>query len=146
MALASLERALLAADSAADPLLTPMVSNSVAWAYQRQNRLGDAQQLAVHAADDVERNRLRTAEQVRVWGGLLISAATSVGRAGDYEQASDMLTVAEGAAGRLATLPLPTNPKLVSVFTVPPCGSNECAWRCSTAGPNRHSPWHEASG
>ncbi len=36
--LSSLERALLAADSAEDPLLAPMVSKSVAWAYQRQNR------------------------------------------------------------------------------------------------------------
>ncbi|MGH3697259.1 MAG: helix-turn-helix domain-containing protein [Pseudonocardiaceae bacterium] len=122
LALASLERALLAADSAEDPLLAPMVSNSVAWAYQRQNRLGDAQQLAVHAADGVERNSPRTSAEVRVWGGLLISAATSVGRAGDYEQASDMLQVAEDAAGRLVTLPPPVNGKLVSVF-------NRCAVR-----------------
>jgi hypothetical protein len=61
--------------------------------------LGDAQQLAVHAADDVERTRTRTAEEVRVWGGLLISAVTSTGRAGDYEQESDMFKVAEDAAG-----------------------------------------------
>ncbi|MGH3867063.1 MAG: helix-turn-helix domain-containing protein [Pseudonocardiaceae bacterium] len=116
LALSSLERALLAADSAEDPLLAPMVSNSVAWAYQRQNRLDDAQQLAVRAADDVERNGPRTAAEVRVWGGLLISAATSAGRAGNYEQASDMFKVAEDAAGRLATLPPPANAKLVSVF------------------------------
>ncbi|MGH3889354.1 MAG: helix-turn-helix domain-containing protein [Pseudonocardiaceae bacterium] len=116
LALSSLERALLAADSAEDPLLAPMVSNSVAWAYQRQNRLGDAQQLAVHAADGVERNSPRTVDEVRVWGGLLISAATSAGRTGDYEQASDMLKVAEDAAGRLATLPPSANAKLVSVF------------------------------
>jgi tetratricopeptide (TPR) repeat protein len=116
LALSSLERALQAADSAEDPLLAPMVSHSVAWAYQRQNRLGDAQQLAVHAADGVERTRTRTAEKVRGWGGLLISAATSPGRAGDYEQASDILKVAEDAAGRLVTLPPPVNAKLVSVF------------------------------
>ncbi|MGH3568007.1 MAG: hypothetical protein ACRDRH_18645 [Pseudonocardia sp.] len=34
----------------------------------------------------------------------------------DYEQASDMLKVGEAATGRLATLPLPVNGKLVSVF------------------------------
>ncbi len=116
LALSSLERALLAADSAEDPLLIPMVCNSIAWAYQRQNRLDDAQQLAVHAADGVERQGPRAANDVRVWGGLLISAATSAGRGGDYEQASDMLKVAEGVAGRLATLPPPVNSKLVSVF------------------------------
>jgi hypothetical protein len=93
-----------------------MVSNSVAWAYQRQNRLSDAQQLAVHAADSVERNGPRTADDVRVWGGLLLSAATSAGRTGDYEQASDVLKFAEDVAGRLATLPPAANGKLVSVF------------------------------
>ncbi len=51
-----------------------------------------------------------------MWGGLLISAATSTGWAGDYEQASDMLKAAEDAAGRLATLPPPVNAKLMSVF------------------------------
>jgi len=116
LALSSLERALLAAGSAEDPLLAAMVSNSVAWTYQRQNRLSDAQQFAVHAADGVERDSPRTASEVRVWGGLLISATTSAGRAGDYEQASDMFNVAEDAAGRLATLPPPVNAKLVSVF------------------------------
>lgn len=116
LALSSLERALLAADSSGEPLLAPMISNSIAWAYQRQNRLDDAERLAVHAADSVERNGRRTAEDIRVWGGLLISSATSIGRAGDYQQASDMLKMAEAAAGRLATLPPPVNSKLVSVF------------------------------
>jgi transcriptional regulator with XRE-family HTH domain len=53
LAMSSLERALLSADSAEDPLLAAMMFNSVSWAYQRQNRWNDAQQLAVHAADDV---------------------------------------------------------------------------------------------
>lgn len=117
LALSSLERGLRAADSGDDPLLAPMISNSIAWAYQRQNRLTDAQSLAVHAADSIERTGPRIANEVRVWGGLLISAATSTGRAGDYEQASDMLKVAEAVAGRLATVPPPVNSKLVSVFS-----------------------------
>jgi len=116
LALSSLERALLAADSAEDRLVAAMVSNSIAWAYQRQNRLDDAQQLAVYAADGVERDGLGTTDEIRVWGGLLISAATSTARNGDYEQASDMLKIAEGTAGRLATLPPPGNSKMVSVF------------------------------
>jgi transcriptional regulator with XRE-family HTH domain len=116
LALSSLERASLAADLAEDPLLAAMVSNSVSWAYQRQNRWDDSQQLAVHAADDVERNGPRTAEDIRVWGGLLISAARSVAVTADYAQASDIFDVAEGAAGRLATLPPAVHGKLVSVF------------------------------
>lgn len=117
LAMSSLERGLLAAASGDDPLLAPMVANSIAWAYQRQNRLADSQRLAVHAADDVERNGLRTANQVRVWGGLLMAAARSIGVTADYEQASDMLKVAEATAGRLATLPPPVNGKLVTVFS-----------------------------
>ncbi|MDX3226667.1 helix-turn-helix transcriptional regulator [Streptomyces sp. ME19-01-6] len=117
LALSSLERAITAAGQSSDPLLTPMVSNSVAWAYQRQNRLDDAEHLAVYAADGVERDHGHTAEGVRVWGGLLMSAATSAARSGDYDTANDMMTTAERAAGRLATLPPPENGKLVSVFS-----------------------------
>ncbi|MGH3832069.1 MAG: helix-turn-helix domain-containing protein [Pseudonocardiaceae bacterium] len=117
LALSSLERGLRAAASGDDPLLAPMVSNSIAWAYQRQNRLAGSQRLAVHAADGVERNGLRTANQMRVWGGLLMAAARSVGVTADYEHASDMLKVAEAATGRLATLVPPVNGKLVSVFS-----------------------------
>lgn len=116
LAMSSLERGLLAADSAEDPLLTSMVLNSLSWAYQRQNRLQDAQQLAVHAADDVERNGPRSAEEIRVWGGLLMSAARSIGVTADYDQASGIFQVAEGAAERLVTLPPALNGKLLSVF------------------------------
>ncbi|NEA59226.1 helix-turn-helix transcriptional regulator [Streptomyces sp. SID13666] len=117
LALSSLERAIAAAEASSDPLLAPMVSNSIAWAYQRQNRLDDAAHLAVYAADGVERDHGGTAEGVRVWGGLLMSAATSAARSGDYETADEMMTTAERAAGRLVTLPPPENGKLVSVFS-----------------------------
>ncbi|MCX4781110.1 helix-turn-helix domain-containing protein [Streptomyces sp. NBC_01264] len=117
LALSALERAYAAAGDSSDPLLAPMVSNSVAWAYQRQARLDDARSLAVHAADGVEREHTGTSEGVRVWGGLLMSAATSYARSDDYETANDMMVTAEKAAGRLATLPPPVDGKLVSVFS-----------------------------
>lgn len=117
LALSALERAYAAAGDSSDPLLAPMVSGSVAWAYQRQDRLGDARDLAVHAADGVERQDTGTAEGVRVWGGLLMSAATSYARSDDYATANDMMVTAEKAAGRLATLPPPSDGKLVSVFS-----------------------------
>lgn len=41
-----------------------------AWAYQRQARLDDARNLAVHAADGVERDHSDTPAGLRVWGGL----------------------------------------------------------------------------
>ncbi|MBB5120040.1 DNA-binding protein [Streptomyces eurocidicus] len=117
LALASLERAMAAAALSSDPLLAPMLANSVAWAYQRQNRLDDASHVAVYAADTVEREHPGTAEGLRVWGGLLMSAATSAARAGDYARADEMMTVAERAAGRLATLPPVADGRMLSVFS-----------------------------
>ncbi|MET8111146.1 helix-turn-helix domain-containing protein [Streptomyces prasinus] len=117
LALSALERAMMAADQSSDPLLASMISNSVAWNYQRQNRLDDATHLAVYAADKVEREQQDTAESVRVWGGLVMSAATSAARSGDYDTASDMMATAEKATKRLAKLPPPTDGKLVSVFS-----------------------------
>ncbi|WP_455359068.1 helix-turn-helix domain-containing protein [Streptomyces sp. SYSU K21746] len=117
LALSALERAMNAASDSSDPLLAPMISNSVAWNYQRQNRLDDAEHLAVYAADGVEREQGNTAEGLRVWGGLVMSAATSAARSGDYDTANDMMTTAENATRRLATLPPPADGKMVSVFS-----------------------------
>jgi transcriptional regulator with XRE-family HTH domain len=117
LALAALERAYAAAGDSSDPLLAPMVSNSVAWAYQRQARLDDARNLAVYAADGVERDHSDTAEGVRVWGGLLMSAATSYARSDDYDTANLMMRTAERGAGRLTKLPPPVDGRLVSVFS-----------------------------
>lgn len=118
LALSALERAADAADDSGDLLLTPMIYGSVAWAYQRQNRLDDAQELAVNAADDLENGKLNTAARVRVWGGLLMSAATSAARMGDYDEARDVMATAEEGAGRLALLPPPEGDgRLLSVFS-----------------------------
>ncbi|MFD4857333.1 helix-turn-helix domain-containing protein [Streptomyces atratus] len=117
LALSSLERAIDAAGKSSDPLLAPMISNSVAWAYQRQNRLDDATTLAIYAADNVERSHITDAAGVRVWGGLLMSAATSYARSGDYDRADEMMRTSEKAAGRLATLPATEEGRLVSVFS-----------------------------
>ncbi|MFF0449084.1 helix-turn-helix transcriptional regulator [Streptomyces sp. NPDC004609] len=117
LALSALERAMLAAEQSSDPLLAPMISNSVAWNYQRQNRLGDAGRLAVHAADGLEREHGTTSAGVRVWGGLIMSAATSAARSGDYATASDMMRTAENATRRLRKLPPPADARMVSVFS-----------------------------
>jgi transcriptional regulator with XRE-family HTH domain len=118
LALSALERAAAAADDSGDSLLTPMVYNSVAWAYQRQNRLDDAEELAVTAADSVERGKLDSAARVRVWGGLVMSGATSAARMGNYDEARDMMATAEDGAGRLAVLPPPEDDgRMLSVFS-----------------------------
>jgi len=118
LALSALERAASAAGDSGDPLLGPMIYGSVAWAYQRQNRLDDAQELALTAADGLEGGKLDSAARVRVWGGLMLSAATSSARMGDYDEARDVMIAAEEGAGRLAALPPPDDDgRLLSVFS-----------------------------
>ncbi|MFF3751959.1 helix-turn-helix domain-containing protein [Streptomyces sp. NPDC002018] len=117
LAIISLERAIAEAELSADPLLTPMVCNSVAWAYQRQNRLTDAITVARYAADRVRSGGLVTAESVKVWGGLMMSAATSYARSGDYDQADKMMRAAEKEAERVSTLPASQDNRMVSVFS-----------------------------
>jgi hypothetical protein len=95
-----------------------MIFNSVAWSYQRQNRLDDAEELAVTAADRVEAGKLDSAARVRVWGGLVMSGATSAARMGNYDEARDMMATAEEGAGRLAVLPPPEgDARMLSVFS-----------------------------
>jgi transcriptional regulator with XRE-family HTH domain len=118
LALSALERAASAAAGSDNPLLAPMIHGSVAWAYQRQNRLDEAEALAVTSADQIERGSLNTAARVRVWGGLLMSAATSLARMGNYEQARDVMIAAGQGASRLALLPPPDNDgRMLSVFS-----------------------------
>ncbi|WP_079053992.1 helix-turn-helix domain-containing protein [Streptomyces graminilatus] len=117
LSLSALEHAMSAASDSSDPLLPAMISNSVAWNYQRQNRLDDASHLAVYAADKVEREHTTDASGVRVWGGLLMSAATSYARSGNYDRADEMMRTAEKAAGRVAKMPAPEDGRLVSVFS-----------------------------
>lgn len=118
LALSALERAATAADDSRDVLLAPMIHNSVAWAYQRQNRLDDAAELAITSADILERDHLNDAARVRVWGGLVMSGATSAARMGDYDQAAEMMKTAEEGAGRLSSLPPPDgDSRMLSVFS-----------------------------
>ncbi|MFD7900108.1 helix-turn-helix domain-containing protein [Streptomyces sp. NPDC059743] len=117
LAIISLERAIAEAEKSSDPLLTPMICNSVAWAYQRQNRLLDAISVARYAADRVKGAGLTTAESVKVWGALMMSAATSYARSNDYERADEMMRAAEKEAERVSKLPASEDNRMVSVFS-----------------------------
>ncbi|MFF3005226.1 helix-turn-helix domain-containing protein [Kitasatospora sp. NPDC057940] len=117
LGVSSLERATAAADIAEDPLLAAMVSNSMSWAYQRQNRLDDSRALAVHAADAVERDHVSDAMGLRVWGGLIMAGAISASLGGDYDGASEMLRTSEKVSGRLALMAPPADSRMVSIFS-----------------------------
>ncbi|MGQ4514725.1 helix-turn-helix domain-containing protein [Streptomyces sp. DW26H14] len=118
LALMSLERAIEAADRSSDPLLAPMIVNSLGWTYQRQGRLEDALHIALRAADDMKRKgHTASAAGLKVWGGLTMSAATSAARSGEYERAAGMMAVAEEEAGRVHKLPGGDDDRMVSVFS-----------------------------
>ncbi|MFH8292719.1 helix-turn-helix domain-containing protein [Streptomyces sp. NPDC018059] len=118
LALISLERAIDAADRSADPLLRPIVVNSVAWTYQRQGRLDEALSIALHAADaTADGGHTNTADGLKVWGALTMSAATSAARSNDYERAAALMAHAEKEAARVAKLPSGDDSRMVSVFS-----------------------------
>ncbi|MFJ4002240.1 helix-turn-helix domain-containing protein [Streptomyces sp. NPDC090023] len=107
-----------AAGQSGDPLLVPMIVNSVAWTYQRQGRLDDALTIALRAAADIaDMGRTDTADGLKVWGALTMSAATSAARSGDYEQAAAMMETAETEAARVSRLPEAGDNRMVSVFS-----------------------------
>lgn len=118
LALISLERAIDAAALSSDPLLRPMIVNSLAWTYQRQGRLGDALSIALHAAGELRDGELTdTADGLKVWGALTMSAATSAARSGDYDRASALMEGAEEEAAKVAKLPEGSDNRMVSVFS-----------------------------
>ncbi|MEU1051706.1 helix-turn-helix domain-containing protein [Streptomyces sp. NPDC005876] len=118
LALTSLERAIDAAKQSSDPLLLPMIVNSMAWTYQRQGRLADALHVALRAAADmVTAGHVGTADGLKVWGALTMSAATSAARSGDYDRAAAMMETAEKEAACVSTLPDGGDNRMVSVFS-----------------------------
>ncbi|CAM5480042.1 helix-turn-helix transcriptional regulator [Streptomyces hirsutus] len=118
LALTSLERAIDAVGQSSDPLLLPMIVDSTAWTYERQGRLEDALSIALRTADDmVNAGRDETADGLKVWGALTMSAATSAARSGDYERAATMMEAAEKEAARVSKLPDGGDNGIVSVFS-----------------------------
>ncbi|WP_329042102.1 helix-turn-helix domain-containing protein [Streptomyces sp. NBC_00178] len=118
LALTSLERATDAAGRSSDPLLAPMIANSTAWTYQRQGRLEDALSVALRAADGmVTADSDETADGLKVWGALTMSAATSAARSGDYDRAAAMMEKAEREAARVSKMPDAGDNRMVSVFS-----------------------------
>ncbi|MEV0259627.1 helix-turn-helix transcriptional regulator [Streptomyces sp. NPDC050732] len=118
LALISLERAIDAADRSRDPLLRPIIVNSVAWTYQRQGRLGDALSVALRAADAIAGGGFtESADGLKVWGALTMSAATSAARSNDYQRAAELMEHAEQEAKRVTKLPPGSDSRMVSVFS-----------------------------
>jgi transcriptional regulator with XRE-family HTH domain len=84
-----------------DPLLRAAVAGTRAWVLLNQARPEDAHKTAVDEADLMEPRRKAQHAQISLWGNLLITGATAAARAGDNDEAQDLLQVAHGAAVRL---------------------------------------------
>ncbi|MYW99969.1 MULTISPECIES: helix-turn-helix transcriptional regulator [unclassified Streptomyces] len=95
----AVEKQLAAAARASDPLLEGMGVSTLSWVLLRQGRWEQARDVAERKADQLEpRRRGATAEQLAVYGNLLIAAATPAARADHHDEALYLLGLAEGAA------------------------------------------------
>jgi hypothetical protein len=102
LAWTAVERALDAADRAADPVAHASAEHFAAWIYRRQGRYADCQAVATRSAERHEpRFSQASAEQLSVWGGLLINASGAAARQERPDDAAELLSVASGAAARL---------------------------------------------
>ncbi|MEV4758767.1 helix-turn-helix transcriptional regulator [Micromonospora sp. NPDC049559] len=105
-----------AARSGSDVIAAAVVG-PMCWLLLRQARLGEAEQLAVHAADQVEPTRISRAgtDHVAAWGWLLVEASAAVMRDGRDGDAQEMLDLAETAATRISNHP-PTGLSMIDGF------------------------------
>ncbi|MET9050156.1 helix-turn-helix transcriptional regulator [Streptomyces bacillaris] len=95
----AVEKQLAAAARASDPLLEGMGVSTLSWVLLRQGRWEQAREVAERKADQLEPPRRRaTADQLAVYGNLLIAAATPAARADHHDEAMQLLTLAESAA------------------------------------------------
>lgn len=97
--------ALVAVDTslrvAVDPMLHAAVAATRSWVLLTQARSDDAAVAAIRQADEIEPRRTSEPVRISLWGNLLVTAATAAARAGQYDEAQDLLRAADGAAVRL---------------------------------------------
>jgi transcriptional regulator with XRE-family HTH domain len=98
LSLVAVDRALAAAE---DPLLRASTVGTQSWVLLNQARADDAAVIAVREADAIEPRRKADPAAVSMWGNLLVTGATAAARAGDDDEAQDLLRAAHGAAVRL---------------------------------------------
>jgi transcriptional regulator with XRE-family HTH domain len=98
LSLVAADRALGAAE---DELLRAAITGTRSWVLLNQARPGDAAVIAVREADAMEPRRKAAPAAISMWGNLLVTGATAAARAGDDDEAQDLLRAAHGAAVRL---------------------------------------------
>ena len=94
----AVEKQLIAAGHASDPLMEGMGVSTLSWVLLRQGRWEQAQDIAVRKADALEPSFRATPAELAVYGNLLVAAACPAARRGHHDDAFAMLARAEGAA------------------------------------------------
>lgn len=85
-----------------DPLVRPATAGPMAWLLMRQGRFGEAERVAVAAADQVEPRISRASlRELATWGWLLLSGAAAAARDNRGDDAATLLNAAGAAAGRM---------------------------------------------
>jgi transcriptional regulator with XRE-family HTH domain len=98
----AVERAIRAGDQCGDPVVASSTRHWAAWVLRRQGRYRECTAVAIRAAEDHEPSLMKApADQLAVWGGLLINASGAAARDERPDQADELLAVARGAAARL---------------------------------------------
>jgi transcriptional regulator with XRE-family HTH domain len=102
LAFVAAERGIRAAEQGDDELLHATLHGTLGWAFLHQGRYRDAERVACQAAEAIEpRVGSASAEQLSVWGGLLLSALPAAAAQGRRDAAEDLLSLAGVAAARL---------------------------------------------
>ena len=94
----AVEKQLVAAGKASDPLMEGMGVSTLSWVLLRQGRWEQAQDIAVRKADALEPSFRATPAALAVYGNLLVAAACPAARRGHHDDAFAMLARAEAAA------------------------------------------------
>ncbi|MEV5707271.1 helix-turn-helix transcriptional regulator [Actinoallomurus sp. NPDC052274] len=102
LALIALQTSLRDAIKIGDTPLAAAAVSSQAWAMLRQGRLGEAEQLCVKTADEIEpKMSTATPDQLSSWGWLLARAAAAASRNNRPREAREYAAVARTAGARL---------------------------------------------
>ncbi|MET8552236.1 helix-turn-helix domain-containing protein [Micromonospora zamorensis] len=102
LAQTALSGALDAAQRSGDQVVAATVIRTMCWLLMRQGRIGEAAELAVVTADEVEPRLSRaTPADLAAWGWLLLSAAAAHARDNRPDDVGDLIGVAAAAAVRI---------------------------------------------
>jgi transcriptional regulator with XRE-family HTH domain len=102
LAQTALSGALDAARRSENRVVAATVIRTMCWSLMRQGRIGEAAELAVATADEVEpRFSKATPADLAAWGWLLLSAAAAQARDNRPDSVDDLIAVAAAAAVRI---------------------------------------------